>query len=154
MCVSEEQRCSFQTGIKERQEAEQWRKILGYKTKPKKKGGVEQTPAAVMSHTTEPPYTDAHKKSRRQRTYASVCVQKVLYLHTRCLHACLTSLCVQQTNHPCACTRTRIYAHTWREGCGAESCVIYRCTSSERERRRVREKEDGETRQGQRRGVS
>lgn len=113
MCVSEELICSFQTGIKERQEAEQWSKILGYKTKPKKKGGVEQTPAAVMSHTTEPPYTDPHKKSRRQCTYASVCVQKCcICTQGVCMHVCL--LCVYSKQITLVHAHVHAYMHTHR----------------------------------------
>lgn len=124
-----------------------------------KEGWGIRTPADVMSHTFEPhvhSWLSVTNTNGQKATHAySVCLKGAAFAHTstdkvRCLDTRLTSLCVQQTNHP---------QHMHRgKGVAVESGVIYRLTSSERGRRRdgeqVKAKEKEEREQGQRRGVS
>lgn len=101
-----------------------------------KEGWGIRTPADVMSHTFEPHVHSWQSNTNGQKaTHAhSVCLKSAVFAHTstdevRYLDTRLTSLCVQQTNHP--------HQHMHRaKGVAVERGVIYRLASSERGRRR------------------
>lgn len=108
-----------------------------------------------MSHTTEPPCTHSTHGNKtptpvakRQHTRtSSVCSKSAVFAHTsadkaRYLHACLTSLCVQQTNHPY--THTHTEGRVWQPRAGLFIDVLpLREADRERERKPESEGKEG-----------